>query len=129
MPRFEVAAAYVVGILLPGLEALRRGTNFDNPEWYVDDFIAGGLLLLAASSVSRGRAYGPYLLAGSWGVLCGGLYSSFFGQLQSPLPDDISGLPNLVVVAIKGVFWAVALAAFVQSIRRAASEQESAKTP
>ena len=129
MPRFEVASAYVVGILLPGLEALRRGTNFDNPEWYVDDFIAGGLLLLAASSVSRGRAYGPHLLTGSWGVLCGGLYGSFFGQLQSPLPDDISGLPNPVVVAIKGVFWAVAMAGFVQSVRRTGSARESEKTP
>ena len=129
MPRFEVAAAYVVGILLPGLEVLRRRTNFDRPESYVDDFIVGVLLLLAASSVSRGRAYGPYLLTGSWGVLCGGLYGSFFGQLRSPLPDDISGLPNLVVVAIKGVFWAVAIAAFVQSMRRAVSEQEPAKTP
>ncbi len=129
MPRFEVAAAYVVGILLPGLEVLRRRTNFDRPESYVDDFIVGALLLLAASSVSRGRAYGRYLLAGSWGVLCGGLYSSFFGQLQSPLPDDISGLPNLVVVAIKGVFWAVAIAGFVRSIRWAGSAQESEKTP
>ena len=62
MPRFEVAAAYVVGILLPGLEVLRRRTNFDRPESYVDDFIVGALLLLAASSVSRGRAYGRYLL-------------------------------------------------------------------
>ena len=129
MPRFEVAAAYVVGILLPGLEVLRRRTNFDRPESYVDDFIAGGLLLLAASAVSRRRAYGPYLLAGAWGVLCGGLYSSFFGQLRSPLPDDISGLPNLVVVAIKGVFWAVAMAAFVQSIRGASSARETERTP
>ncbi len=129
MPRFEVAAAYVVGILLPGLEVLRRRTNFDRPESYVDDFIVGVLLLLAASSVSRGRAYGPYLLAGSWGVLCGGLYGSFFGQLRSPLPDDISGLPNLVVVAIKGVFWAVAIAGFVRSIHWASSEQEFEKTP
>ncbi len=129
MPRFEVAAAYVVGILLPGLEVLRRRTNFERPESYVDDFIVGVLLLLAASSVSRGRVYGPYLLVGSWGVLCGGLYSSFFGQLRSPLPDDISGLPNLVVVAIKGVFWAVAIAGFVRSIQWTSSEQEFEKTP
>ena len=129
MPRFEVAAAYVVGILLPGLEVLRRRTHFDRPESYVDDFIVGGLLLLAASAVSRGRVYGPYLLTGSWGVLCGGLYSSFFDQLQSPLPDDISGLPNLVVVAIKGVFWAVAIAGFVRSLRWAGAAQESEKTP
>ena len=128
MPRFEVAAAYVVGILLPGLEVLRRRTNFERPESYVDDFIAGGLLLLAASAVSRGRAYGPYLLVGSWGVLCGGLYSSFFGQLRNPLADDISGLPNLAVVVIKGIFWAVAMAGFVQSIRAAGSAPQPEKT-
>ena len=62
MPRFEVAAAYVVGILLPGLEVLRRRTNFDRPESYVDDFIVGVLLLLASQPWLRppdgGRATG-----------------------------------------------------------------------
>ena len=37
--RFEVAAAYGMGIGLPLLEAMRRKTNFENFHSYVDDFI------------------------------------------------------------------------------------------
>ena len=122
MPRFEIAAAYVLGALLPILEVARRRTNFQNFEAYADDFIAGGLLLFAAVSASRGRAFGRPLLAGAWGVVCGGLYSSFFGQVRAAGPSDISGLPNAAVVAIKGALFAVAIAAFVRSVRRGVTD-------
>jgi hypothetical protein len=114
--RFEVGAAYALGALLPILEVFRRRTNFENLDAYVDDFIAGGLLLFAAMSVSRHRAYGPYALVGAWGVLCGGCYSSFFAQLRATAALDISGLPNTVVVVIKGMIFATAIVAFVRSI-------------
>ena len=60
--RFELAAAYAMGIALPLLEVLRRRTNFDTISGYVDDFIAGGLLLYAARAVSRRKPRGPVLL-------------------------------------------------------------------
>ncbi len=119
--RFEVASAYVLGVLLPLLETLRRRTDFSLPEAYLDDYIAGALLLLGAWAVTRRRPYGPYALAGAWGVLCGGLYYSFFGQLRNAVPEDVSGLPNRVVVAIKGILFAVAILALVRSITRPAS--------
>ena len=114
--RFELTAAYIMGILLPILEVFRRSTNFENVESHVDDFIAGGLLLFAAVSVSRQRPYGPSLLAGAWGVVCGGFYGSFFAQLRATAPLDISGLPNAVVAVVKGVIFATAILAFVCSI-------------
>ena len=46
--RFEVIAAFAIGILLPALETCRRGMG----EWAVDfktmftDFLAGALLLI-----------------------------------------------------------------------------------
>ena len=116
MPRFEVAGAYVLGALLPILEILRRRTNFSNFESYIDDFIAGGLLLSAAISVSRRRTYGGRLLAGAWGVVCGGFYSSFFAQIRATASSDVSGLPNSAVVVIKGAIFAVGIAAFVRSV-------------
>jgi hypothetical protein len=42
---FEVASAYVIGVLLPVSEAARRRTNFDDIPGYIDDFIIGALLL------------------------------------------------------------------------------------
>ncbi len=118
--RFEVAAAYALGVLLPLFETLRRRTDFSVPEAYVDDYIVGALLLLGAWAVTRRRPYGSYALAGAWGILCGGLYYSFFGQLRNGGPQDVSGLPNGVVVAIKGILFAVAIVALVRSITRPA---------
>jgi uncharacterized membrane protein YdcZ (DUF606 family) len=106
--RFEVGAAYAMGIGLPLLEALRRKTNFEHLHSYVDDFIAGALLLYAAQAVTRGKRSGSVLLAVAWAVLCGGLYGSFFWQLSSPETHDVGGLPNMTVVVIKGVLYAIA---------------------
>ena len=114
--RPEVIGAWILGVALPLLETARRRTNIHPIAMYVDDYIAGGLLLLAAAAVTRGHRHGPALLVAAWGVLCGGIYGSFFAQLAWT-GDDISGLPNVVVVAIKGAIWAFALLALWWSIR------------
>lgn len=121
--RFEHAAAYAMGIGLPLLEAMRRRTNFSTFWGYVDDFIAGALLLYAAQAVSQGRRGGNVLLVLAWGVLCGGLYNSFFGQLESSASHDVGGLPNMTVVVIKGALYAIALAGLALSTRSAIAEQ------
>lgn len=119
MKTFEVRAAYVMGFALPILETLRRRTNFAHLAMYVDDYIAGIILLIAAVAVTRGRPWGPALLAGAWGILVGGLYGSFFGQLDNELANDISGLNNWVVVVIKGIAFAISIVCFVRSVMRA----------
>jgi uncharacterized membrane protein YdcZ (DUF606 family) len=124
--RFEVVAAYAMGIGLPLLEALRRKTNFEHFHSYVDDFIAGALLLYAAHAVTRGRRNGPVLLAVAWAVLCGGLYGSFFWQLTSGESHDVGGLPNTTVVVIKGVLYAIALVGLVLASRSAIAKQAPA---
>lgn len=121
--RFEVVAAYVMGIGLPLLEALRRRTDFSSVAFYVDDFIAGALLLYAAWSVSQGRRSGPVLLVMAWAVLAGGLYGSFFGQLESTATHDIGGLANTTVVIIKGGLYAISLTGLWLSVRSAVARQ------
>ncbi len=116
MRRFDVTAAYVLGVLLPVLETMRRGTDFSTIAFYVDDYIAGGLLLWAAIAVRRHRPYGQSLLIGAWGVVCGGLYFSFFGQIEGQGPVDVSGLSKWTIVAIKGVIGAVAVCAWIRSM-------------
>ena len=124
--RFELLAAYAMGVALPVLEALRRRTNFETISGYVDDFIAGALLLYAARAVSRKQPRGPVLLAAAWAVLCGGLYGSFFHQVGSGASHDVSGLANPTVVLIKGVLFAVALVALGLSVRAAAPSKGAA---
>jgi hypothetical protein len=116
--RFDVAAAYVMGIGLPVLEVLRRGSDVGLFADYADDFLAGGLLLWAAIATSQGRRVGPVLLVVAWAIVCGGFYYSIVGQLQNPAPSDVSGLPNAVVVYVKIALGAVAVAALVVSVKR-----------
>ena len=118
--RLELVAAYGMGVALPVLEVLRRRTSFETISGYVDDLIAGGLLLYAARAVSRKKPRGPVLLVAAWAVLCGGLYGSFFHQVEGGASHDVSGLPNMTVVVIKGVLYAVALVALGLSVRAAA---------
>ena len=115
--RFEVAAAYCMGIALPVLEVCRRGSDFSSIAAYADDFIAGALLLYAARSATKRQARAAVRLVIAWAILCGGFYYSFFGQLEATGAQDISGLPNPVVVGIKGALYAIAITALLRSAR------------
>ena len=115
---FEVRAAWAMGVVLPLLEIARRRTNFHPIASYVDDLIAGALLLVAARAASRGRPNADAWLAGAWGVLAGGLYGSFFGQLEHWREVDVSGHSGLFVVVVKGILYAVSMIALVCSLRR-----------
>lgn len=121
--RFEVGAAYAMGVGLPLLEALRRKTNFEQFPSYADDFVAGALLLYAARAATQRRRNGRVLLVIAWAVLCGGLYGSFFGQLWSDATHDVGGLPNATVVLIKGFLYAVALSGLFFAYRAAIAKE------
>jgi hypothetical protein len=127
--RFDHAAAYAMGVGLPLLETLRRRTNFETISGYVDDYIAGALLLYAAWAVSKQRPGGQVLLAVAWAVLCGGLYGSFFWQLEAGGPQDVGGQSKATVVTIKGVLYAIALTGLYLSTRRAIAERGAAPRP
>ncbi len=114
----EVTAAYVFGVGLPIVETLRRRTNFDDIPAYVDDYLMGALLVLAARAWSSGKPYAGRLLAGAWGVLCGGMYYSVVGQVASTALRDVSGLPHGLVITVKVATFAVAIACFVCAVRR-----------
>ncbi len=117
--RFEVGAAYVLGVLLPVGETIRRWGRIESITSYADDLLIGGLLLVAAWSVTRRKTWGNPLLIAVWGVLCGGLYYSFFGQVERGVSTDTSGLANGVVIAIKGAIYVIAIIALVRAIRSA----------
>jgi hypothetical protein len=115
---FETTTAYILGVALPILEVCRRRTHFDDIPGYLDDFIVGALLLWGAYAATRKKRYGPSLLVAAWGILCGGMWASFFGQLQNSGQADISGLPNTVVLLIKLAVYGIAIASLALAIRR-----------
>jgi len=117
--RFEHRAAWVMGIVLPLLEVMRRKTDFSSITSYVDDFIAGAFLLFAAWSASRRKRYAGPMLVAAWATLAGGLFGSFFGQIESALhgASDVSGSSQVTVITIKGILYAVTLYAMIRAIR------------
>ena len=120
--RFETLAAYGVGLLLPVVEVCRRKTDFSNIPAYVDDFLIGGLLLLAAGWRARHPGVGRVLLVAAWALFCGGMYYSLFGQFAGTNREDVSGLSNDVVAVVKGILFAVGVVALIRSIRAAIPE-------
>ena len=115
--RFELLAAYGVGLLLPIAEVARRRTDFSNIPAYADDFLIGGLLLLAAWAASRQHPAGNVLLVVGWAAFCGGMYYSFFAQLSQVAGADISGLSGSSVVLVKGILFAIGILSVIRSVR------------
>jgi hypothetical protein len=117
---FARRLAYVFGIAAPVIETWRRWHELRDwtiwPAWF-DDIILGGLLLLGAQK-SRDPRKIRYLTA-AWGFASGMIYYSFFGQLAALNRADPSGFPSAVVATVKGVAFALAILAFVLSLRGA----------
>ena len=119
--RFEVAAAFVLGALLPLLETLRRGPG----HWMVDfttmfeDYVAGALLLIGAWSSYRLRKSAAVLLVLAWAYVTGLMSSSFWYQLEETLKQTTSEPRNALVVTVKFFLWATCVVSLVLSARRA----------
>jgi hypothetical protein len=125
--RFEVFAAFAIGILLPVLETCRRGITY----WSVDfttmfeDYVAGALLLIGAWAAHRRRVWGATFLVLAWAYLAGLLGSSFWSQLEETLRHTASEPNNLLVVVFKFFLWATTVVSLALSFRSATSAREA----
>ncbi len=103
---FSRRAALVAGIVMPLVETWRRWAEWGQLSKLpsiLDDFLAGGFLILGAVMSRRDPASGRTYLAAAWGVATGMMYYSFLGQLVLLGQPDPSGVPPAAVVALKGV--------------------------
>ena len=125
--RFEVLAAFTLGILIPLLETLRRGIGYWAIEFTTmfEDYAAGGLLLIAGWAAHRRLSWGDTFLVLAWGYLTGLLSSSFWSQLEETLRGSASDLHNLEVVVVKFFLWSVCVVSAVLSFKRALSAREA----
>ncbi len=119
--RFEVLAAFTVGILLPILETFRRGLSYWGVEFttMLEDYVAGSLLLIGGWASHRARPWGSTFLVLAWGYVTGLMSSSFWSQLEETLRQTASEPDNLLVVAVKSLLWVISVVSLILSFRRA----------
>ena len=123
--RFEVVAAFVIGVLLPVLETGRRGIS----TWTVnfttmfEDYLAGALLLVGGWAAYRSKSWGAAFLVLAWAYFSGQLTSSFMGQLEETLRQTASEPGNLLVLVVKFLLWSVCVTSLVLSFRTVLKRQ------
>jgi len=121
MMRFQVSAAFAIGVLLPTLETCRRGAGY----WLVDattmleDFVAGGLLLLAAALSTRGARSAPLWMLLAWASVTAMMTTSFVDQLEVTLRGAETEPHNGVVLCIKFLLWSTCMLSLVLSFLHA----------
>lgn len=119
--RFEIIAAFAIGLLLPVLETARRGIA----HWTVDfttmfeDYLGGAVLLIGAWGAYRARPWGATFLVLAWASISGLMTSSFVSQLEDTIRQTATEPNNMVVVIVKFVLWSVAVTSLILSFRRA----------
>ena len=119
--RFEVVAAFVIGLLLPVLETCRRGFAM----WTIDfttmftDYLAGALLLIGASATYRGQRWGGLLLLVAWAWVTGMMSDSLLYQVEETLRGTAIEPHNSLVVIVKFLLWGTSLMGLVLSFKSA----------
>jgi hypothetical protein len=115
---FARRLALLAGVVLPIGEIARRWHQLGDPRlffaWF-DDILIGALLLYGAWRAGQDAATGQATLAAAWGFTLAIAIGSFFAGLFGDA--DPTGASRIVVVTIKGVMLALAVAALVSVLR------------
>ena len=119
--RFEVIAAFAIGILLPLLETCRRGIGYWSVEFTTmfEDYVAGVLLLIGGWASHRARPWGAAFLILAWGSVTGLMSSSFWSQMEETLRQTATEPDNFLVVIVKFLLWGTCVVSLVLSFRGA----------
>ena len=118
--RFEVAAGFVIGALLPVMETARRGIGHWAVEFTTmfEDYVAGGLLLIGAWAAWRARPWGATFLLVAWAYFAGLMSSSFWWQLEQAIRQTATEPNSMLVLVVKTVLWLTCVVSLVLAFRR-----------
>lgn len=119
--RFEIIAAFTIGILLPVLETARRGISYWGVEFTTmfEDYVAGALLLIGGWAAYRSLSWGAIFLVLAWAYVTGLMSSSFWSQLEETLRQTATEPHNPIVVIVKFLLWGICVVSLFLSFQRA----------
>jgi hypothetical protein len=107
----------IMGALVLIAGEVFRSWGAERPLVFVlDDFLAGGMVILGAILMNRPTATRRAFFAAGWGVAVGMLYGSFFGKLYDPGSADPGNFSVGVLVALLGLALAIGIGGLAASI-------------
>lgn len=107
----------VIGAVLLMLGEAYRSWGAGRPvAFWMDDMLAGGLMIWAAWKVQSGSARSHALFAGSWGIAVGMLYGSFFGKVFDPAGSNPGNFSLGVLTMLVGLAFVIAMGGLIASI-------------
>jgi hypothetical protein len=118
--RFEVSAAFCVGVLLPVLETVRRGFG----HWAIEattmleDYLAGGLLVAAGLAAWREATFAKPLLLAVWAGVAAMMSISLVSQIEDTIRAVELEPNNSIVLLFKVLLWVTCISALLRSFRQ-----------
>jgi hypothetical protein len=108
--------AIVGALLLMGGEAYRSWGVGRPVAFWMDDMLAGAMMIAAAIMVGRPTRVTRSFFSAAWGVAVGMLYGSFFGKLFDAASANPGNFPLGLLTALLGVAFAISIAGLFASI-------------
>ena len=107
----------IIGALLLMAGEAYRSWGAGRPvAFWMDDMLAGALLIAAAILVGHPTRARRSFLSAAWGVSVGMLYGSFFGKVFDPANATPGNFSLGLLTALVGVAFAISIAGLIASI-------------
>jgi hypothetical protein len=84
--------------------------------FWMDDMLAGAMMIAAAILVRRPTTSRRAFFSASWGVAAGMLYGSFFGKLYDPANSNPGNFPIGLLTWLVGAAFVIAIGGLIASI-------------
>ena len=107
----------IIGALLLMDGEAYRSWGMGRPvAFWMDDMLAGGMMIAAAIAVRRPTRATRSFFSASWGVAVGMLYGSFFGKVFDPASSNPGNFSLGLLIALIGFAFLVSIAGLIASI-------------
>ena len=107
----------ILGALLLMIGEAYRSWGAGRPAaFWMDDMLAGAMMIAAAIAVRRPTRVTRSFFSAAWGVAVGMLYGSFFGKVFDPASSDPGNFSLGLLTALIGVAFVISIAALIASI-------------